>query len=76
MAGNVYQWVQDCHHDDYDGAPTDGSAWTTDDCENRVVRGGCWNGNPGSLRAALRGRGTPDGRSSVLGFRIGRTLTP
>jgi formylglycine-generating enzyme required for sulfatase activity len=40
MAGNVWQWVQDCYHDDYKGAPTDGSGWTSGDCSRRVVRGG------------------------------------
>ena len=43
MAGNVWEWVQDCYHDNYDGAPTDGSAWTSGDCSLRVVRGGSWN---------------------------------
>ena len=36
MAGNVWQWVQDCYHGNYDGAPTDGSAWTIGDCSRRV----------------------------------------
>jgi formylglycine-generating enzyme required for sulfatase activity len=36
MAGNVYQWVQDCYHPNYDGAPTNGSEWTADDCKYRV----------------------------------------
>jgi len=42
MAGNVWQWVQDCYHDDYNGAPTDGSSWTSGDCIRRVIRGGSW----------------------------------
>ena len=74
MAGNVYQWVQDCYHDNYDGAPTDGSAWTSGDCSNRVVRGGSWIYDPQSLRSAFRVGVTTDGRSSYLGFRVGRTL--
>ncbi|MFZ0258169.1 MAG: SUMF1/EgtB/PvdO family nonheme iron enzyme, partial [Gammaproteobacteria bacterium] len=49
-AGNVWEWVQDCWHDNYEGAPTDGSAWETDDCRFRVFRGGSWyspaNDNP------------------------------
>jgi formylglycine-generating enzyme required for sulfatase activity len=76
MAGNVLQWVQDCYHDNYNGAPTDGSEWTSEDCSSRVVRGGSWNGDPQVLRAANRNRLTTVGRSSVLGFRVGRTLTP
>ena len=76
MAGNVWQWVQDCYHADYNGAPTDGSAWTSGDCGNRVVRGGSWFDVPLNLRAAVRSRGTTDVRGNGLGFRVGRTLLP
>jgi formylglycine-generating enzyme required for sulfatase activity len=38
--GNVYDWVEDCFHDSYRGAPSDGTAWTTGDCTYRVLRGG------------------------------------
>ena len=74
MAGNVWQWVQDCYHGNYDGAPTDGSVWTLGDCNFRVVRGGSWNYDPQLLRAANRGRFTADGRGNAFGFRVGRTL--
>ncbi len=40
MSGNVYEWVQDCYHDSYKGAPIDGTAWTSGDCGKRVIRGG------------------------------------
>ena len=76
MAGNVWQWVQDCYHDNYDGAPTDGSAWTIGDCSQRVVRGGSWVNNPQNLRSANRDRITTDNRINDIGFRVGRTLTP
>jgi len=76
MAGNVWQWGQDCYHDDYNGAPTDGSAWTSGDCSRRVVRGGSWTVVPQDLRAAYRYGGASDFRSVSLGFRVGRTLTP
>jgi formylglycine-generating enzyme required for sulfatase activity len=76
MAGNVWQWVQDCYHDNYYGSPADGSSWTTGDCSRRVVRGGSWNYNPQSLRSASRHRGTADNRDDNAGFRVGRTLTP
>ena len=75
MAGDVWQWVEDCYHPNYNGAPTDGSAWTTDDCKNRVVRGGSCFGNPQYLRSAYRFGITTDGRLSGLGFRVGRTLS-
>jgi formylglycine-generating enzyme required for sulfatase activity len=74
MHGNVWEWVEDCYHDNYDGAPTDGLAWTSGDCKTRVVRGGSWSGDPRSLRAADRLRITSDLRSNSLGFRVGRTL--
>jgi formylglycine-generating enzyme required for sulfatase activity len=41
MVGNVWAWTEDCYHDSYKGAPTDGSAWTIGDCSSRVIRGGC-----------------------------------
>jgi len=76
MHGNLLQWVEDCYHDSYTGAPSDGSAWTEVDCARRVVRGGQWDGNPQDLRSAFRYNLTPDDRDSVLGFRLARTLTP
>jgi formylglycine-generating enzyme required for sulfatase activity len=74
MAGNVFQWVQDCKHPGYNGAPTDGSAWNSGDCSNHVVRGGSWGFVPGFLRAADRNWGTTGDRANVVGFRVGRTL--
>jgi formylglycine-generating enzyme required for sulfatase activity len=74
MAGNVWQWVQDCYEHNYNGAPVDGSAWTVDDCEYRVVRGGAWVLDPQSFRSALRNRDSLDDRLNYLGFRVGRTL--
>jgi formylglycine-generating enzyme required for sulfatase activity len=76
MAGNVFQWVQDCYNGTYDGAPTDGSAWTSEDCSRHVVRGGSWHIDPRSLRSAARVGATPDNRVYFLGFRVGRTLIP
>jgi formylglycine-generating enzyme required for sulfatase activity len=76
MAGNVWQWVQDCYHDDYQGAPTDSSEWTGGDCSRRVVRGGSWNSYPRDLRSARRYGYASDSRYRPLGFRVGRTLTP
>src|SRR3984957_12561319 len=40
--GNSYDWVEDCFHDDYFGAPADGSVWTSENCKGHVVRGGAW----------------------------------
>jgi formylglycine-generating enzyme required for sulfatase activity len=74
MHGNVWEWVEDCYHKSYDGAPTDGSAWTTGDCDGRVIRGGSWVNQPENLRSASRVRETSDNRSTNVGFRVGRTL--
>ncbi len=75
--GNVFSWVEDCVHGNYDGAPQDGSPWIADgDCSRRVVRGGSWGIVPPDLRSAYRLANTPDNRVNDLGFRVGRTLTP
>jgi formylglycine-generating enzyme required for sulfatase activity len=54
MQGNVWEWVADCWHDTYAGAPTDGSARGGGDCGNRVMRGGSWGYNPKFMRASSR----------------------
>jgi formylglycine-generating enzyme required for sulfatase activity len=68
--GNAWSWVEDCWHDNYDGAPSDGSAWTSGDCTYRVLRGGSWNINPQILRAAYRYSINPQGRGTDRGFRV------
>ena len=74
--GNVSEWTQDCYHDGYAGAPSDGSAWTSGDCSHRVVRGGAWFDPPGNLRAASRGSDAATDWDGLEGFRLARTLTP
>jgi formylglycine-generating enzyme required for sulfatase activity len=76
MAGNVWQWVQDCYHGDYNGAPTDGSEWTGGDCTKHVTRGGTTNQGAQSMRAATRGGDGVQLRYFNLGFRVARTLIP
>ena len=78
MHGNVWEWVEDCGHNDYNGAPSDGSEWTGDciyDGEVRMLRGGSWSGSPWHLRSAIRDWSVAWYRSNCLGFRIARTLT-
>ncbi len=75
MVGNVWEWVEECYHDSYQGAPGDGAAWTSGDCSRRVVRGGSWNYDPGFLRSAVRGGYSTVFRLNSLGFRVGRTLS-
>ena len=74
VLGNVWEWVEDCWHDDYDGAPRDGSSWTTGgDCGRRVARGGSWNNSPRGLRSANRSWSGAERRTSNIGFRVART---
>lgn len=74
MSGNAWEWVQDCWHDSYRGAPSDGSAWT-DSCKDggRVLRGGSWNYNARSTRSANRDNYSPDYRFIRSGFRLAST---
>ena len=73
MHGNVWEWVQDCWHNSYEGAPDDGSAWTTGyDCEDRVLRGSSFDER--GLRSAERYWLPTNSRTSKLGFRVARTL--
>ena len=76
MHGNVWEWVEDCWNDSYAGAPSDGNAWLRGERFLRVLRGGSWGAPPRALRAAYRGGITPGYRSSFVGFRVARTLTP
>lgn len=81
MAGNVYEWVADCYHESYAGAPGNGAAWTggcykgSDGVMPRVLRGGCWNNIPNDCRAAYRLHYTPVIRLGLLGFRVVRVVS-
>ena len=79
MHGNVWEWVQDCWNESYNGAPSDGSAWQSSNCSRRVLRGGSWDDGPRSLRSAFRYWFNKYGsvfRDYSFGFRVARTLTP
>ncbi len=75
MHGNVEEWVEDCWHDNYVGAPTDGSAWTTA-CSGsrRVRRSSHWNEYPLPRPTVYRGAGEPSIRDGIYGLRLARTL--
>lgn len=67
MTGNVWEWVEDWYHDDYNGAPADGSAWVNGgEQKYRVLRGGSWYDNPNYQSSAVR--------IYQFGFRLARTL--
>ena len=76
MLGNVFQWTQDCWHDDYAGAPTDGSASPDGDCSEHELRGGSWFSSPRYLRASYRNHFPADYRTSSVGIRLVRELGP
>jgi formylglycine-generating enzyme required for sulfatase activity len=75
-AGDAWQWVQDCYHEDYNEAPTDGSAWTSKDCDRHIVRGGSWYDGPQTVRSGYRVGDATVNRNSSLGLRVARTLAP
>ena len=74
MHGNVWEWCEDRWHEGYDGAPTDGSAWTAraagKDKDFRVLRGGCWHDPPDVCRSAARVRLRPEEPEDWAGFRV------
>jgi formylglycine-generating enzyme required for sulfatase activity len=74
MSGNVWEWTQDCWNKSYNGAPADGSAWTSGDCGSRVLRGGSWSNSKEYLRAANRAENTVGRREIEYGFRVARSL--
>lgn len=73
--GNVWEWCEDCWHDNYNGAPADSSAWLDGGDEgHRVLRGGSCLNFPWSLSAAYRSRKSLDKRDKHVGFRVSRTF--
>jgi len=74
MMGNVGEWIEDCWNGTYDGAPNDGTQWTSGDCTLRVVRGGGFSGNILNVRSALRGWHPKDFAEASTGFRLFKDL--
>jgi len=74
-AGNVFEWVADCHHDSFAKAPTDGSALDKPGCGKRVIRGGAWSFPPREIRSANRWRDFPSRSCDDTGFRVVRELS-
>ena len=74
MLGGVWEWVEDCYHGDYDGAPSDGSVWQDEQCSSfRVLRGGSWSGSlDWVLRSSYRFNYIPDHTYGSHGFRCSR----
>ncbi len=75
--GNVREWVLDCRHSSYKGAPSDGSAWGKEgsgDCNQRMVRGGSWDNLSEVLRSAFRNWSNADNQADHFGFRLAQDL--
>lgn len=71
MSGNVWEWVEDDRHSNYNGAPTDGRVWLDSPRgTNRVLRGGYWHSTALGCRAACRGGNAPARRNGSIGFRL------
>ena len=73
MAGGVAQWVSDCWHPAYSGAPSDGSSWDAPNCGERILRGGSWLSDASSLRAANRDHYDAAVRYPTHGLRVARS---
>jgi formylglycine-generating enzyme required for sulfatase activity len=73
MAGNVWEWTEDCYHENYDGAPGDGSAWVGASCKLRVTRGGGWDAQAKEARTANRNPRSQADRNYTIGFRVARS---
>ncbi len=76
LMGNAAEWVADCWHDNYDGAPKDGSVWRDGgDCSRHVLRGGYWASPHRYSRSAARTWYLPTGHAfNAIGFRVAKTL--
>lgn len=76
MSGNTWEWVEDCWHENYRGAPGDGSAWVAAcDAAGRVLRGGSWYTFASQSRASGRNYHPPGDRHYLNGFRLARTIS-
>jgi formylglycine-generating enzyme required for sulfatase activity len=70
MHGNVWEWCMDNWHENYSGAPSDGSIWEGGDARHRVLRGGSWDALASFCRSAFRLSYSPDDRFYTPGFRV------
>jgi formylglycine-generating enzyme required for sulfatase activity len=74
VLGNAWEWTEDCWHENFAGAPGDGSAWVTDDCDSHAIRGGSWTNFPWLLRSAMRSKSILNRRGNYIGFRVAKSI--
>ena len=74
MGGGIDQWVEDCWHRTYQGAPSDGSAWTGSDCSSHVLRSGSWKNDSRYVRPSNRDGYDTNVRYPTHGFRVALSL--
>jgi formylglycine-generating enzyme required for sulfatase activity len=74
--GNGAEWVQDCWNKNYEGAPTNGSAWMSGDCSRAMLRSGSWFSGGDGLRSATRFFNTLGTRNRHIGLRVARSIPP
>lgn len=73
LSGNVWEWIEDCWHDNYNNAPTNSNAWLEEDkgnCSRRVLRGGSWYYYDDFCRVSNRFNFYTDFRNLNFGFRV------
>ena len=70
MGGGIDQWVEDCWHRTYQGAPSDGSAWNSGDCSSHVLRSGSWKNDSRYVRTTNRDGYDTNVRYPTHGFRM------
>jgi len=74
MNGNVWEWVDDCWHRNYEGAPSDGRSWDDTGCTVRVIRSGSWRNDKTYVHSASRFKYDAYVRYVLNGFRVAKTL--
>ena len=74
MGGNIDQWVADCWHKNYQGAPLDGSAWVDNNCLSHVIRSGSWKNDPSYVRPSSRDHYDTSVRYPTHGLRVAHSL--
>lgn len=74
MNGNVWEWVADCWHRNYKGAPSNGRVWDDPSCTVRVIRSGSWRNDKTYVHSASRFKYDAYVRYLQNGFRVAKTL--